>query len=212
MRQPSSTGRQIAMRDNSNRRATCRASASMAPVVSVVSRTSRVRSKSRVTSFRRAIASRARSCAAADRLLAITATTRKANKAIQFWGSAMVKVPTGGRKKKLRVNIAATDATIATRSRPIVAVPRTMSRSASETVVGLMSGSSRSRAAVSAMAARLATITPRSRICLRRLSICQFCHHAATDRPELLTSYRLFTAFLCAAGYRGRMRRTTCRR
>ena len=49
----------------------------MAPVVSVVSSTSRVRSKSRVTSFRRAIASRARSCAAADRLLAITATIKK---------------------------------------------------------------------------------------------------------------------------------------
>ena len=56
----------------------------MAPVVSVVERTSRVRSKSRVTSFRRAIASRARSCAAADRLLAITETTRNANNAIQF--------------------------------------------------------------------------------------------------------------------------------
>ena len=102
IRQPSSAGRQIAIRDNSNRRATCRASASMAPVVSVVSSTSRVRSKSRVTSLRRAIASRARSCAAADRLLAMTATTRNANRAIQFCGSAMVKVPTGGRKKKLR--------------------------------------------------------------------------------------------------------------
>ena len=51
----------------------------MALAVSVVSSTSRVRSKRRVSSLRRAIASRARSCAAADRLLAITATTRKAN-------------------------------------------------------------------------------------------------------------------------------------
>ena len=51
-------------------------------------------------------ASRARSCAAADRLLAMTATTRNANSAIQFCGSAMVNVPTGGRKKKLSVSIA----------------------------------------------------------------------------------------------------------
>ena len=89
----------------------------MAPAVSVVSSTSRVRSNSRVTSLRRAIASRARSCAAADRLLAMTATTRNANSAIQFCGSAMVKVPTGGRKKKFSASIATTETTIATRSR-----------------------------------------------------------------------------------------------
>ena len=45
---------------------------------------------------------RARSCAAAERLLAMTATTRNAKSAIQFCGSAIVKVPTGGRKKKLK--------------------------------------------------------------------------------------------------------------
>ena len=79
--------------------------------VSVVSSTSRVRSNRRVTSLRRAIASRARSCAAADRLLAMTATIRKANSAIQFCGSAIVKAPTGGRKKKFSVSIATTDTT-----------------------------------------------------------------------------------------------------
>ena len=66
--------------DSSKRRATCRASTSIALAVSVVSSTSRVRSNRRVTSLRRAIASRARSCAAADRLLAMTATIRNANK------------------------------------------------------------------------------------------------------------------------------------
>ena len=102
---------------SSNRRATWRARMSIAPAVSVVSSTSRVRSNSRVTSFRRAIASRARSCAAAERLLAMTATTRKANNAIQFCGSAIVNVPTGGRKKKLSVSIARSETTIAVLSR-----------------------------------------------------------------------------------------------
>ena len=55
---------------SSKRRATCLASASIAPAVSVVKSTSRVRSNSRVTSLRLAIASDARACAAADKLLA----------------------------------------------------------------------------------------------------------------------------------------------
>jgi hypothetical protein len=71
----------------------------MALVVSLVSSTSRVRSNSRVSSWRLAIASRARSCAAAERLLPSTATTRNAASATQFCGSAIVKAPTGGRKK-----------------------------------------------------------------------------------------------------------------
>ena len=86
------------LRPDSNRRATCRASASIARPVSVVSSTSRVRSKSRVTSLRRAIASRSRARAAADRLLAMMATMRNAISAIQFCGSAIVSAPTGGRK------------------------------------------------------------------------------------------------------------------
>jgi len=53
-------------RVNSKRRATCLASTSMAPTVSVVSSTSRVRSNSRVTSLRLATASAARAWAAAE--------------------------------------------------------------------------------------------------------------------------------------------------
>ena len=116
----------------------------MAPAVSVVNSTSRVKSNRRVTSLRRPIASRARSCAAADRLLAMTATTRNANSAIQFCGSAIVNVPTGGRKKKFNVSIATTDTTIAIRRRAMVAVPRTTRSNANATVVGLTSGSARS--------------------------------------------------------------------
>src|SRR4030095_16823495 len=93
--------------------------------ISVVSKTSRLRSKSRVTSFRRAMASRARACADADRLLAIIATLRKTNNATQFCGSAMVKVPSGGMKKKLMTSIAMLDVTIATHRRDSVAVAGT---------------------------------------------------------------------------------------
>ena len=37
--------------------------------------------------------------ARADSWLAVTAVTRKAIRATQFWGSWMVKVPTGGRNQ-----------------------------------------------------------------------------------------------------------------
>ncbi len=67
----------------------------------------------------------------------------------------MVKVPTGGRKKKFSVSIAATDATIATRRRAMVAVPSTTSSSASAAVVGLTSGIMRSSPVTAAIAARL---------------------------------------------------------
>jgi hypothetical protein len=39
--------------------------------------------------------------------------------------------------------------------------------------------------------------------------MCQFCHQAGHESPALLTSYRLFTAFLCAEGYRGGVLGTT---
>ena len=86
----------------------------------------------------------------------MTATTRKAKSAIQFCGSAIVKVPTGGRKKKLKASIAAIDVTMAIRSRAVVAAPSTTSSSASEIVVVLTSGITRSSDVTTVMAARLA--------------------------------------------------------
>src|SRR4026209_1499436 len=62
MRQPLSAGRQMAIFGSSKRRATWRASASIAPAVSVVNSTSRVRSNNRVTSLRLAKASELRGC------------------------------------------------------------------------------------------------------------------------------------------------------
>ena len=52
----------------------------------------------------------------------------KATSAIQFWGSAIVKVPIGGRKKKLRQSIAATEVITATRSREVAATSSTTNR------------------------------------------------------------------------------------
>ena len=92
-------GRQIATKSRSKRRETNVASWLIACLLSVVSRTSRLRSNSRASSSRRATASRARSRAVVDRLLATMPTARKANNATQFCGSAIVKVPIGGMKK-----------------------------------------------------------------------------------------------------------------
>ena len=44
-----------------------------------------------------------------DRLLATRLTARNVNSATQFCGSAIVNVRTGGRKKKLKLTIAATE-------------------------------------------------------------------------------------------------------
>ena len=170
MRQPWSAGRQIAIRGSSNRRATWRASASIAPAVSVVSSTSRVRSNSRVTSLRRAIASRARSCAAADRLLAITATTRNANSAIQFCGSAIVNVPTRRQEEEVERQ----HRRPARRDRG----PETAERRGAEHDEEKRQrdrrradvGQQRSRAAAAATAARLAMSTARSRNGTRRMT------------------------------------------
>src|ERR1039458_7602519 len=65
-----------------------------------------LRLKSRSTSRRRCFAPSASRRARSARLLATSAVTRKANNATQFWGSAMVNVPTGGRKKKLKAAVA----------------------------------------------------------------------------------------------------------
>src|SRR6187200_1759020 len=101
--------------------------------------------------MRLALASRARACTAADRLLAITATTRNATSAIQFCASAIVSVPSGGRKKKLNASVAVTAVTVAIHRRPNVAIPSTMRRSANATVVGLTCGRVRNTKATAAI-------------------------------------------------------------
>ena len=95
---------------------------------------SRVRSKSRVTSSRRNRASAAWRRADDDRLLATTLTPTNTNSATQFWGSAIVRVPTGGRKKKFKQTVVATARTIATRSDDSVAAASTIIRYVSTTM------------------------------------------------------------------------------
>jgi len=56
------------------------------------------------------MASRALRLATAERRLAISDVARKLNKATQFCGSAIVNVLMGGRKKKLKVRVASTEA------------------------------------------------------------------------------------------------------
>ncbi len=90
-------------------------------------------------------------------------TIRNPNSATQFSGSAIVKVPTGGRKKKLRTSIATIEATTATQRRDSVAVASTTSSSTSATVVWLMVGSARKTKATAAMATALPMRTRTSR-------------------------------------------------
>src|SRR5262245_40050982 len=66
----------------------------------------------------------------------------------------MANEPTGGRKKKFSISIAATEITMAIGRRARVAVPSTTSSSATVTVVGLMPGRARSDAVTAAMAPR----------------------------------------------------------
>ena len=127
-------GSAIATHSRSNRRAIERASIAIASRLSVMTCTSRLRSKRRASSSRRDNASRVPSRAAADSLLATRLTARNANRATQLCGSAMVSAPVGGRKKKLKQNIATTDVTTATHSRDVVAIRRTMSRKVVDTV------------------------------------------------------------------------------
>ena len=61
--------------------------------------------------------------------------------ATQFCGSAIVSAPTGGRKKKLKHNIAAIDVITATSSRDVAATTSTTSRNVMATVVWLVTPS-----------------------------------------------------------------------
>ena len=66
--------------------------------------------------------------ALAERRLVTSAVVRKLKSAIQFCGSAIVKVPMGGRKKKLKVSVAATDARDASMKPHVLAITSTSSR------------------------------------------------------------------------------------
>ena len=90
--------------------------------------TSRLKSNRRASSSRRSTASSVRVRATADRLLATRLTARNVNNAIQFCGSTIVNVPTGGRKKKLMKRTDAIDVATATRSRDVAATTSTTIR------------------------------------------------------------------------------------
>ena len=66
-----------------------------------ISRIARLKVYSLSKSCCRATASNARRLASADRRLAMSAVVRKLNRATQFCGSAMVNLPTGGKKEEI---------------------------------------------------------------------------------------------------------------
>ena len=132
--QSSERGSAMATNSRSNRRAIDRARIEIASRLSVMTSTSRLKSNRRASSSRRPTASCVRARATADRLLATRLTARNANSATQFCGSAIVKVPTGGRKKKLKQSIATTEVTTATHRRDVAATTRTIIRNVVETV------------------------------------------------------------------------------
>src|ERR1700676_3335038 len=67
--------------------------------------------------------------------LAISEVARNAASATQFCGSAIVNVPTGGRKKKLKASMATTEVTMATARPQIVDITKIASNNVSATVV-----------------------------------------------------------------------------
>src|SRR5437660_12601755 len=106
---------------------------------------SRVRSNSRVSSCRRSMASLAFARADDDSCVATMLTTRNANRMIQLYGSASVSVPIGGRKKKLKQNIAATEVSDAVQSSATAPTNSTTSRYASAMLVGFVVPVARNR-------------------------------------------------------------------
>ena len=93
-----------------------------------MSRMDRLKVYKRSTSRSRSIASCAVCLALSERRLATSAVIRKLNKATQFFGSWMVNVRVGSKKKKFRVKVAAIDATEASTNPQALAVPSTTSR------------------------------------------------------------------------------------
>ena len=67
----------------------------------------------------------------------MSAVVRKLNKATQFCGSAMVNLPTGGKKKKLNVSVAAIEAMEASKNPQKLAMINTKSKYAKPVVVAL---------------------------------------------------------------------------
>ena len=118
----------MATYSRSKRRATERARVDRASRLSVMTSTSRLRSNRRASSSRRPSASDVRARATADRLLATRLTARNATSATQFCGSAMVSVPTGGRKKKLNATMATREVVTATHRRDVAATTSTTSK------------------------------------------------------------------------------------
>ncbi len=133
--QSSAWGRAIATKSRSNRRASDRASTEMASRLSVITRMSRLKSNRRASSSRRPTASWVRARATAERLLATRLTARNATRATQLCGSAIVKVPIGGRKKKLKLRTATIEVTMATHRLAVAATTRTTIRNVIDTVV-----------------------------------------------------------------------------
>src|ERR1700680_526680 len=82
------------------------------------------------------MASRACFFTRSDNRLATRAVARKLKSATQFCGSAIVNSPMGGKKKKLKVSVAARDASEASMSPQVLAIIRTNSRYANPVVVG----------------------------------------------------------------------------
>src|SRR5262245_34392443 len=109
--------------------------------LSVVSSTSRLKSNNRAISSRRATASSVRARATDDRLLATRLTARNTSSATQFWGSAIVKRPTGGRKKKLKQRTDSADVKIAVVRLDTAAAISTIRRYDSAAIVGFVTES-----------------------------------------------------------------------
>src|SRR5438132_9703290 len=81
------------------------------------------------------MASSVRRLVLADKRLAISDVARKLNNATQFCGSAMVSVPTGGRKKRLNATVARSEDTSASTNPQVLATTSTNNRYANPIVV-----------------------------------------------------------------------------
>src|SRR6202795_471393 len=100
-----------------------------------------------------------------EKRLAVTEVARNANSATQFCGSAMLKVPTGGKKKKLKHNTAKTEAVIDSTSPHLAAMNRIATRYAKPAVVAL---TDTARKQIQVIAATMpATIAIRIANCMR---------------------------------------------
>src|ERR1700693_4340424 len=100
-----------------------------------------------------------------EKRLAVIEVARNANSATQFCGSAMVKVPIGGKKKKLKHNTATTEAVIDSTSPHLAAMNRMATRYAKPAVVALTDTARKQNQVMAATIA--ATIAIRIANCMR---------------------------------------------